>query len=143
MKIKAYYNRYSYNVLIAVEAIFANKVKSLLTALGIIFGVAAVISMLAIGNGAEQEILEQIKMVGVNNIIVTPILQADQASSNDTKSNAATKGQLSVRCASVSAHSPAVNKPDQPTPKVICAMSKKAQLLRTSVGSVICANSQL
>ena len=30
--------------------------------------------MLAIGNGAEQEILEQIKMVGVNNIIVTPIL---------------------------------------------------------------------
>ncbi len=92
MKIRAYYNRYSYNVLIAVEAIFANKVKSLLTALGIIFGVAAVISMLAIGNGAEQEILEQIKMVGVNNIIVTPILQADRASSNDTKSSAATEG---------------------------------------------------
>jgi putative ABC transport system permease protein len=92
MNIKAYYNRYSYNVLIAVEAIFANKVKSLLTALGIIFGVAAVISMLAIGNGAEQEILEQIKMVGVNNIIVTPILQADRASSNDTKSSAATEG---------------------------------------------------
>ena len=92
MKIKAYYNRYSYNVLIAVEAIFANKVKSLLTALGIIFGVAAVISMLAIGNGAEQEILEQIKMVGVNNIIVTPIPQADQASSNDAKSSLATEG---------------------------------------------------
>ena len=92
MKIRAYYKRYSYNVLIAVEAIFANKVKSLLTALGIIFGVAAVISMLAIGNGAEQEILEQIKMVGVNNIIVTPILQADQASSNDQKSGGATDG---------------------------------------------------
>ncbi|MCX6237047.1 MAG: ABC transporter permease [Bacteroidia bacterium] len=92
MKIRAYYNRYSYNVIIAVEAIFANKIKSLLTALGIIFGVAAVISMLAIGNGAEQEILEQIKMVGVNNIIVTPILQADQASSNDQKASAATEG---------------------------------------------------
>ena len=85
MKIRVFYNRYSYNVLIAVEAIFANKVKSLLTALGIIFGVAAVISMLAIGNGAEQEILEQIKMVGVNNIIITPILQNDQAKSNDQK----------------------------------------------------------
>jgi len=89
MKIRAYYQRYSYNVLIAIEAIFANKVKSLLTALGIIFGVAAVISMLAIGNGAEQEILEQIKMVGVNNIIVTPILPSNQATSNDQKSAAA------------------------------------------------------
>ena len=46
--------------------------KSLLTALGIMFGVAAVISMLAIGRGAQQEVLEQIKLVGVNNIIVTP-----------------------------------------------------------------------
>ncbi len=92
MKIRAYFNRYSYNVIIAVEAIIANKLKSLLTALGIIFGVAAVISMLAIGNGAEQEILEQIKMVGVNNIIVTPILLNDQASGNDVKSSAATEG---------------------------------------------------
>jgi putative ABC transport system permease protein len=64
--------RYLHDVIIGIEAIQTNKVKSLLTALGIIFGVAAVISMLAIGNGAEQEILEQIKMVGVNNIIITP-----------------------------------------------------------------------
>jgi putative ABC transport system permease protein len=89
MNVKAYYKRYSYNVLIAIEAIFANKIKSLLTALGIIFGVAAVISMLAIGNGAEQEILEQIKMVGVNNIIITPILPSNQATTNDQKSAAA------------------------------------------------------
>jgi len=64
--------RYLHDILIAVEAIFANRVKSILTALGIIFGVAAVISMMAIGNGAEQEILEQIKLVGVNNIVITP-----------------------------------------------------------------------
>lgn len=63
---------YFHDIAIALEAIVNNKVKSLLTALGIIFGVAAVISMMAIGNGAEHEILEQIKMVGVNNIIVTP-----------------------------------------------------------------------
>jgi putative ABC transport system permease protein len=92
MKIRAFYTRYSYNVQIAIEAIIANKVKSLLTALGIIFGVAAVISMLAIGNGAEQEILEQIKMVGVNNIIVTPILQSNQAGANDPKSSSTTEG---------------------------------------------------
>ena len=63
-----------HDIHIAVESILANKLRSVLTALGIIFGVAAVISMMAIGNGAQQEILEQIKMVGVNNIIITPML---------------------------------------------------------------------
>ncbi|MFN5711033.1 MAG: ABC transporter permease [Bacteroidota bacterium] len=62
-----------FNFRIALEAIKANKFRSLLTALGIIFGVAAVIAMLAIGSGAKQEILEQIKLVGVNNIVITPI----------------------------------------------------------------------
>jgi putative ABC transport system permease protein len=61
------------NFLIALEAIQANKMRSLLTALGIIFGVAAVIAMLAIGSGAKQEILEQIKLVGVNNIVISPV----------------------------------------------------------------------
>jgi len=60
------------NFLIALEAIRVNKLRSLLTGLGIIFGVAAVIAMLAIGNGAKQEILEQIKLVGVNNIVISP-----------------------------------------------------------------------
>jgi putative ABC transport system permease protein len=41
-----------------------------LTALGIIFGVAAVISMLAIGSGAKKEVLDQMKMIGVNNIVI-------------------------------------------------------------------------
>lgn len=63
------------NFYIALEAVVANKVRSLLTALGIIFGVAAVIAMLAIGNGAQKEILEQIELVGVNNIIVQPIVE--------------------------------------------------------------------
>jgi putative ABC transport system permease protein len=63
------------NLYIAIDAVLANRVRSILTALGIIFGVAAVIAMLAIGNGAQQEILEQIKLVGVNNIIVKPIVE--------------------------------------------------------------------
>jgi putative ABC transport system permease protein len=66
--------RYMHDIIIALEAIMSNKLKSMLTALGIIFGVAAVISMLAIGNGAQQEILEQIKMVGVNNIVIVPVV---------------------------------------------------------------------
>jgi len=63
------------NLNIAFEAVLANRVRSVLTALGIIFGVAAVIAMLAIGNGAQQEILEQIKLVGVNNIIIKPVVE--------------------------------------------------------------------
>src|SRR5690349_5866310 len=62
------------NLYIAIDAVIANKVRSLLTALGIIFGVAAVIAMLAIGNGAQKEILDQIKLVGVNNIVIKPIV---------------------------------------------------------------------
>ncbi|MFY0594692.1 ABC transporter permease [Roseivirga sp.] len=74
------------NFYIAMEAVIANKLRSLLTALGIIFGVAAVIAMLAIGNGAQSEILEQIELVGVNNIIVKPnIEQVEQTLGDDTE----------------------------------------------------------
>ena len=68
-------NRYFHDIVIAIESILANKLRSILTGLGIIFGVAAVITMLAIGRGAQQEILDQIKMVGVNNIMITPIVE--------------------------------------------------------------------
>ncbi|MCF8295660.1 MAG: ABC transporter permease [Bacteroidales bacterium] len=79
--------RYWHDIQIAVEAIQANQVKSFLTALGIIFGVAAVISMLAIGNGAKEEILEQMKMIGVNNIVITPVTEDENqaATSEDTR----------------------------------------------------------
>lgn len=78
------YKRYIHDINIAIESILANKLKSMLTALGIIFGVAAVISMLAIGNGAQKEILDQIKMVGVNNIVINPIFEeGDENSDSD------------------------------------------------------------
>jgi len=70
--------KYLFNLQIAFEAIQENKLRSLLTALGIIFGVAAVIAMLAIGNGAKKEILEQIKLVGLNNIVITPIIEQSE-----------------------------------------------------------------
>ncbi len=84
-----YFEKYFYNMNIALEAVIANRFRSVLTALGIIFGVAAVIAMLAIGNGAQQEILDQMKMVGVNNIIIKP-LYADDDSQDETR-----RGQFS------------------------------------------------
>jgi putative ABC transport system permease protein len=62
------------NISIAFEALVENKFRSGLTALGIIFGVAAVITMLAIGNGAQQQIIKQIEQVGAKNIIIRPKL---------------------------------------------------------------------
>jgi len=75
--------RYFHDIQIAVESIVSNKLKSILTALGIIFGVAAVIAMLAIGRGAKQEILEQMKMVGVNNILINPVIQEKTSTSEE------------------------------------------------------------
>lgn len=71
------------NLFIAIDAVSANRMRSLLTALGIIFGVAAVIAMLAIGNGAQQEILNQIKLVGVNNIVIKPIVEQKEEKINE------------------------------------------------------------
>src|ERR1051325_11807043 len=59
----------------AAEAVGHNKLRAGLTSLGILFGVASVIAMLAIGNGAEQEILAQMKLLGANNIVITPIVE--------------------------------------------------------------------
>jgi len=81
-------HRYIHDIHIAVESIVHNKLKSFLTALGIVFGVGAVISMMAIGNGAQQEILDQIKMVGVNNIVILPatVEEVDEEASSASAS---------------------------------------------------------
>lgn len=92
---EALIKRHTHNLNAAFEAVFLNKFRSILTALGIIFGVAAVIAMMAIGNGAQQEILEQMKMVGVNNIVITAKIdqqQQSQQSSDQGESGQQTEG---------------------------------------------------
>ncbi|WP_455785639.1 ABC transporter permease [Butyricimonas faecihominis] len=59
-------------IFIALRALNNNKLRSFLTMLGIIIGVASVISMLAIGEGSKLAIEEQIKELGSNMIVVTP-----------------------------------------------------------------------
>ena len=67
----------------AAEAVAHNKLRASLTSLGILFGVASVIAMLAIGNGAEQEILQQMKLLGANNIVITPIVEQKEGKVED------------------------------------------------------------
>lgn len=64
-----------YNFDIALDAIKQNTMRSFLTSLGIIFGVASVIAMLAIGRGAQQEVLEQMQLLGTNNVIIEPVVK--------------------------------------------------------------------
>jgi ABC-type antimicrobial peptide transport system permease subunit len=61
---------WSDSISIGVKGLLLRKLRSLLSTLGIIFGVAAVISMISIGEGARREAVEQIKLLGTNNIRV-------------------------------------------------------------------------
>ena len=57
---------------IALRALRRNKMRSLLTALGIIIGVSALIAMLAVGNGAKAQVEAAVASLGQNVIQVTP-----------------------------------------------------------------------
>lgn len=78
-----------FNFLIAMEAVFANRLRAILTALGIIFGVGAVIAMLAIGMGVKQSILDQMKLIGTNNVIIDSVIpeSEESAGSDDQGDN--------------------------------------------------------
>ena len=79
------------NLEVAFSALFANKLRSALTMLGIIFGVCSVIAMLAIGEGASYEAQEKIKKMGSANIIVCAVKPPE-----DTKAVVSTSGRGSV-----------------------------------------------
>jgi putative ABC transport system permease protein len=74
-----------FSMRIAVVAVSHNKLRAGLTSLGILFGVASVIAMLAIGKGAEQEILEQMRLLGSNNIIVTPLVEQKEGEAKEER----------------------------------------------------------
>ena len=57
---------------VALGAILSNKLRASLTMLGIVIGVAAVITMVALGNGAQRAVQEQIARLGTNNLTIYP-----------------------------------------------------------------------
>ncbi len=82
-----------YNLDIAIEAIKRNKLRSLLTSLGIVFGVASVIAMLAIGNGAQQEILANMQLLGTNNVIIQPVVEQQEGEVDEENQTRASRNQ--------------------------------------------------
>ena len=60
-------------VRLGIKSLWLHRLRSLLTALGIVFGVCSVIAMLAIGEGASYEAQEQIKNLGSQNVILRSV----------------------------------------------------------------------
>jgi putative ABC transport system permease protein len=70
-----------------VKSLWLHKLRSFLTALGVVFGVASVVAMLAIGEGASYEAQEQIKKLGSQNIILHSMKPSDSGGgANETRS---------------------------------------------------------
>jgi putative ABC transport system permease protein len=80
-------------VKISLSELRSNKLRTFLTMLGIVFGVASVIAMLSIGEGARQETIEQIELLGSNNIIVK---EREPAVNRDTDAQSFSPG-LSIK----------------------------------------------
>src|SRR5271155_948199 len=64
------YQQWMRDIRLGVENLFLHGLRSLLTMLGMIFGVAAVVAMLSIGAGAQQKVMAFIEQLGVRNLIV-------------------------------------------------------------------------
>lgn len=102
---------------IAIRAIAANKMRSFLTALGIIIGIAAVITMLAIGQGSKASIKANIAEMGSNMIMISPGADMrggvrQDASSMETLKQADYQS-IKDECNHISAISPTVNSSGQ------------------------------
>ena len=69
---------------VALKSLLANKLRTFLAMLGIIIGVGAVISMLALGAGARQQVVDQIASMGKNLLIVHPAQRGSRGVMSDT-----------------------------------------------------------
>ena len=79
-------------VRVAAESILANRMRTLLTMLGIIIGVGAVIVMVAVGEGAQSKIREQVEGLGTNLLVIT----AGSSSSSGASGGAGSANRLRV-----------------------------------------------
>src|SRR5919108_1440073 len=74
-------------VRLGVKSLWLHKLRSLLTVLGIVFGVCSVIAMLAIGEGASHEAQEQIKNLGSQNIILRSVKPPEEQKPSNNQAN--------------------------------------------------------
>src|SRR5688572_4656925 len=76
-----FFDKASRSLILALRSLWLHKMRAFLSVLGIIIGTAAVISLMAFGEGSMQDALEDIKRQGATNIIVRSVKPPDAASS--------------------------------------------------------------
>lgn len=81
------HSRFTRNIKLGMKDLLLHKGRSMLTSLGIVFGVGSVIAMLSVGEGASEEAMLQIRKLGSNNILISSLKPADD---NDSGSAAKT-----------------------------------------------------
>jgi len=82
-------SRFLRNLRLGLENVLLHKLRSMLTMLGMVFGVASVIAMLSVGEGASRQALDQISRLGSHNIILTsekPLADESASASGRTRS---------------------------------------------------------
>ncbi|HEO71771.1 MAG TPA: ABC transporter ATP-binding protein, partial [Candidatus Hydrogenedentes bacterium] len=79
-------------VKLGLKSLWNHRLRSLLTALGVVFGVCSVVAMLAIGEGASFEAQEQIRRLGSNNIILRAVKPPEEKTSTSQQTRLAEYG---------------------------------------------------
>src|SRR3954462_9036958 len=74
-------------VRLGIKSLWLHRLRSLLTVLGIVFGVCSVIAMLAIGEGASSAAQEEIKTLGSQNIIIRSSKPPDEQKFSNSRQN--------------------------------------------------------
>ena len=82
------------NIRLGVKNLMLHKLRSLLTVLGLVFGVSSVIAMLSVGEGASQEALDRIRKLGSNNVILSSVLPAEEEQTRTERSHLSIYGLL-------------------------------------------------
>ena len=73
------------NIQLGIRTLMQHKLRSCLTMLGVLFGVGSVIAMLAVGEGASKEALEQIRRLGSNNIMLEAVKPREEAAAENVR----------------------------------------------------------
>ncbi len=79
------YRKLTRNIRLGVKNLLVHKLRSFLTMLGIVFGVSSVIAMLAVGEGASKEALDQLRKLGSNNIIINSMKPVEEEAASNVQ----------------------------------------------------------
>ena len=93
----------------SVQAIRAHKMRSMLTMLGIIIGIASVVSVVALGKGSQEKILSDISSMGTNTVVIMPGTGYGDRNSSKYKTLTVHDSDLLAKQSYVASATPAVN----------------------------------